>query len=155
MLIVAALAAATLQAQAVEAAIRDEIQFGVEATIAKDIDRYMETVPADYLIREDDGGTTDREALRAKQLQAWAIIPRTNRLEIKLTKVDVGCEGACATAWTDQVWDRQMLGRDGKTEFNVVTTQRHEERWEVRDGRWIQVSIKELGGQTLVDGKPY
>ncbi|MBL8771868.1 MAG: hypothetical protein JNK30_10845 [Phenylobacterium sp.] len=155
MLTVLALSAALLQEQAVREAIEDEIDFGVHATIDKDIDRYMETVPADYRIVEDDGSITDRAALRARQLQAWSIITRTHALRIDVTRVEVGCDGHCATAWTDQRWDRQMLGRDGRTEFNVVTTQKHVERWEARDSRWIQVSIEELGGETLVDGKPY
>ena len=29
------------------------------------------------------------------------------------------------------------------------------ERWELRDSRWVAVSIKELGGTVTVDGKPY
>lgn len=140
---------------AVLEAIRDEIAFGIEATIDKDIVRYMETVPADYRIAEDDGTITDRDALRAKQLQAWSIIPRTNALEIHVLDLKVGCDGQCAQVKTDQRWDRQMIGRDGVTEFNIVTTQLHDERWEVRDGRWIQVAIEELGGTTTVDGKPY
>lgn len=140
---------------AVEEAIRDEIEFGIEATVDQDIDRYMETVPADYRIVEEDGSITDRDTLRARQLQAWAIIPRTNALDIDVGRVEIGCEGACATVWTDQRWDRQMLGRDGSSEHVVVTTQRHVERWEVRDGRWIQVSIDELGGTVTVDGQPF
>ncbi len=48
-----------------------------------------------------------------------------------------------------------MVGRDGVTEFNVVTTQRHNETWEERDSRWIQTGIEELGGTTVVDGTPY
>lgn len=144
-----------LLTQAVRQAIEDEIDHGLEATIDKDIDRYMEGVPADYRIVEDDGSITDRDALRAKQLQAWAIIPRTNSLEVEVTGIEVGRDGECATVTTDQKWDRQMLGRDGVTEFNVVTTQKHVERWEARDSRWIQVSIEELAGTTTVDGKPY
>lgn len=140
---------------AVLEAIRDEIAFGIEATVEKDIGRYMETVPADFRIVEDDGSVTDRDMLRAKQLQAWAIIPRTNALTINVLDLKVGCEGQCATVKTDQTWDRQMLGRDGAAEFNVVTTQLHVEQWEVRDGRWLQVAIEELGGTTTVDGKPY
>ena len=140
---------------AVEEAIRDEIEFGIDATIDQDIGRYMETVPADYRIVEEDGTITDRDTLRARQVQAWAIIPRTNSLAIEVTRVEVGCEGACATVWTDQRWDRQMIGRDGSSEHNVVTTQRHVEGWEARDARWIQVSIDELGGTVTVDGQPY
>ena len=113
------------------------------------------SVPDDYRIVEDDGSITDRDTLRANQLRAWAIIPRTNALTIDVTRVEVGCEGQCATVWTDQRWDRQMMGRDGRSEHNVVTTQRHEERWEVRGSRWIQTVIVELGGTTTVDGQPY
>jgi hypothetical protein len=48
-----------------------------------------------------------------------------------------------------------MLGRDGKSEHNVVTTQKHKERWELRGARWVNVAIEELGGTITVDGKPY
>jgi len=140
---------------AVTAAIRGEIDQGIAATIGQDIDRYMDGVPADYRIVEDDGSITDRDALRAKQLQAWSIIRRTNALTIDITKIELGCAGSCASVWTDQRWDRQMLGRDGSSEHNVVTTQRHKERWERRDGRWINVAIEELGGTVTVDGEPY
>jgi len=140
---------------AVSEAIRDEISYGIEATREKNIERYMEGVPADYRIVESDGSITDRESLRRKQLQAWEIITQTNKLAIDIESVDVGCDGACATVVTNQHWDRQMLGRDGKSEHNVVTTQRHTERWELRDSRWIQVAINELGGSIVVDGKPY
>ena len=140
---------------AVREAIEDEIEYGVDATKDQDMDRYMETVPDDYLIVEDDGSVTDKAALRVKQLQAWSIIRRTNDLTITVERVEVGCEGHCATVVTDQKWDRQMLGRDGVTEFNVVTTQRHNETWEERDSRWIQTGIEELGGTTVVDGTPY
>lgn len=140
---------------AIKQAIEDEIDFGIDATKDKDMDRYMETVPADYRIVEDDGSITDRDALRAKQLQAWALITRTNALQIKVDFIEIGCGGSCATVTTRQRWDRQMLGKDGVTEFNVVTTQKHRETWEERDSRWIQTGIVELGGTTLVDGQPY
>lgn len=143
------------QRAAVLEAVRDEIQYGIEATTAEDIDRYMEGVPRDLRILEDDGSVTDWGALKAKQLQAWDILTRTNLLEINVTGLEVGCDGTCATATTDQRWDRQMLGKDGVTEFNIVTTQKHIEAWEMRNSRWVQVSIEELGGTTLVDGKPY
>jgi hypothetical protein len=140
---------------AVRQAIEDEIQHGLFATIEKDMDAYMEGVPDDYRIVEDDGTVTDKARLRELQTQAWALITRTNRLDIRVTGVKLGCGGECAFVKTDQLWDRQMLGKDGKTEFNVVTTQKHDEKWEVRQSRWRQVSIKELGGTVTVDGKPY
>jgi hypothetical protein len=48
-----------------------------------------------------------------------------------------------------------MLGKDGVTEFNIITTQKRIETCEMRNSRWVQVSIEELGGTTVVDGKPY
>ena len=38
----------TASSGAVTEAIRDEIDYGIEATIDQDIVRYMETVPEDY-----------------------------------------------------------------------------------------------------------
>jgi hypothetical protein len=141
--------------RAVGEAVRDELDYGIEATIDQNIEQYMDGVPADYRIVEDDGSITDREALRRNQLRAWSIIIRTNRLTIDMTRFELGCHGACATVWTDQRWDRQMRGRDGVSEHNVVTTQRHEERWELRGSRWVNTNIIELGGTTTVDGRPY
>ena len=96
-------------------AIRDEIQYGIEATFAEDIDRYTEGVPRDLPTLEGDGSLTDWEALKARQLQAWDIITRTNLLEIDVTRFEVGCGGTCAAARTHQRWDRQMPGKDGVT----------------------------------------
>ncbi len=140
---------------AVREAIADEIDHGIGATKAQDINLYMEQIPDDYRQVEADGSVTDKAALRAMQLQAWSIIPRTNRLEIQITKFELGCDGRCATIWTNQLWDRQMLGRDGRSEHNVVTTQQHREFWELRESRWFNRSLEELGGTISVDGKPY
>lgn len=136
-------------------AIDAEMQAGLQWTRTKNIDRSMDGIPADYRVVEDDGSITDRAKLREKQLQAWSIIVKTNALEQKITGFELGCGGTCATVWTDQRWDRQMLGRDGKSEHNVVTTQRHKERWEYRGKRWTNIAIEELGGTVTVDGKPY
>lgn len=153
-------AAATTQpdaqlADAVREAIGDEIQHGISATKARNIDQYMEQVPDDYRQVAPDGTVVDKAGLRAMQLQAWAIIPRTNRLETTITGFELGCDGACATVMTDQVWDRQMLGRDGKSEHTVVTTQRHRELWELAGSRWVNRELVELGGTVTVDGQPY
>lgn len=130
-------------------AIRDEIQYEIDTTFAEDIGRYTEGVPRDLPTLEGDGSVTDWEALKARQLQAWDIITRTNLLEIDVTRPEVGCCGTCATARTDQRLDRQMLGKDGVPEFNIVTTQKHVETREVGNSSWVQVSIEELGGTTV------
>lgn len=141
--------------RSVREAIEGETQHGLIATIEKDMDAYMDGVPDDYRIVEDDGSITDKSRLREKQAEAWALITRTNRLDITITDIKLGCDGICAFVKTDQFWDRQMIGKDGVTEFNVVTTQKHDEKWELRDSRWRQTYIKELGGTVTVDGKPY
>jgi hypothetical protein len=141
--------------RAVRQAVEGEINFVNSAVRAKDMDLYMQAVPDDYRIDEDDGTVTDKARLLEKQTEAWALILRTNRIDMKVTDFKLGCGGTCAFVKTDQKWDRQMIGRDGVTEFNVVTTQKHNEKWELRGSRWQQTFIKELGGTTMVDGKPY
>lgn len=136
-------------------AIGDEMDHGASATKAQNIDQYMDGVPDDYRIVEEDGSITDRKLLREKQLQAWKIILRTKELDNRITGFQLEPGGASATVWTSQRWDRQMLGRDGTSVHNVVTTQNHKERWELRGSRWVNVSIDELGGTVQVDGKPY
>lgn len=140
---------------AIKEAIEDEIQIGLEATSTKNIDLYMDGVPDDVRIVEEDGTITDKARLREMQLQAWSIIPKTNSNSMTVTDLEVGCDGECATVWTDQRWDRQMLSRDGETEHNVVTTQAHREHWELRDSRWRNIETIELGGTVTVDGEAY
>lgn len=141
--------------EAVREAIQDEIDHGLSATRNKDIEQYMEQVPDDYRQIAPDGSVIDKAALRAMQLQAWSIIARTNRLEMRITSIELGCAGECATVLTEQLWDRQMLGRDGTSEHNVVTTQRHRELWELAGSRWINRKLEELGGTITVDGEAY
>jgi hypothetical protein len=141
--------------RAVRQAVTDEIEFVNNAVKRKDMDLYMSAVPDDYRIAEDDGTITDKARLREKQTEAWALIRRTNGINIKVTDVRLGCGGECAFVKTDQRWDRQMIGKDGVSEFNVVTTQKHNEKWELRGSRWVQTDIEELGGTTMVDGKVY
>jgi hypothetical protein len=141
--------------KAVQQAVTDEIEFVNSAVKRKDMDLYMSAVPDDYRIEEDDGTITDKARLREKQTQAWALIRRTNSIDIAVTDLKLGCGGECAFVKTDQRWDRQMIGKDGITEFNVVTTQKHDEKWELRGSRWVQTNIEELGGTTMVDGKVY
>jgi hypothetical protein len=141
--------------RAVRQAVEGEIGFVNSAIAHKNMDLYMQVVPDDYRIEEDDGTVTDKARLREKQTASWALIQRTNHIAVKVTDFKLGCGGACAFVKTDQKWDRQMIGRDGVTEFNVVTTQQHNEKWELRGSRWQQTFIEELGGTTMVDGKLY
>lgn len=140
--------------RAVLAAITDEIQHGIEATREQDVEAYMSRVPDDYYHIEEDGTRVDRQGLREMQTRAWSIIPRTNRLAIDVTRLELSCDGSSATVWTNQLWDRQMIGRDGTTEFNIVTTQSHRETWRETGDGWRNYAIDELGGTLSIDGVP-
>jgi hypothetical protein len=137
------------------AAIDQEIRKGVKATIAEDIDAFMDGVPDDYRIVEDDGSITDKAALREHALRSWAIIERTIALTITIDRIDVdpSCDGALVR--TSQRWERLMRRRDDSGADTVLTTQKHEERWRLKAGRWYNYEIKELGGEIFVNGEPY
>lgn len=139
---------------AVREAISDEIQHGLDATRDQDMEAYMSRVPSDYYHIEEDGTRVDKQGLREMQSRAWAIIPRTNSLHVEITGFELSCDGGTATVWTDQLWDRQMIGRDGISEFNVVTTQKHRETWRETDDGWRNYAIDELGGTLAIDGVP-
>lgn len=136
-------------------AIGDEIAHGLDATRDQDMDAYLATIPDDYYHIEEDGTRVDKAALEAMQREAWSIILRTNSIEQHITGFELSCDGQSATVWTDQRWDRQMRGRDGTSEHNVVTTQRHRETWRLSGSRWVNADLEELGGTVIVDGEPY
>jgi hypothetical protein len=91
--------------------------------------------------------------LRQNILRDWSIIPRTLAIETKIDSLEV--HGAGATVYTSQRWERQMFERDGKTVDTVVTTQKHRETWRKTQRGWMPYEIKELGGDVLVNGKPF
>lgn len=148
-------AIAECDASGIRAAIDAEIQKGVQATIDEDIDAYMDGVPDDYRIVEDDGSITDKAALREHALRSWAIIDRTIDLSITLDSIDVAASCTDATVMTSQRWERMMRRRDDSGSDTVLTTQKHEERWRLKDGRWYNYEIKELGGEIFINGEPY
>lgn len=141
--------------EAIRAAIDTEIQKGVRATIDEDIDAYLDGVPDDYRIVEDDGSITDKETLRANALRDWAIIDETRELSVSIEAIVVAplCEEATVT--TAQRWARMMRRRDDSGSDHVLTTQEHEERWRYRNGRWYNYEVKELGGEIFINGVPY
>ena len=146
---------ADCDAGAVRAAIDGEIQQGVKATIEEDIDAYMDGVPDDYRIVEDDGAIKDKTALREHALRSWAIIDETIDLVITLDSIEVAPACDEATVITSQRWERMMRRRDDSGSDNVVTTQKHEERWRRKGRRWYNYEIKELGGEIFINGEPY
>jgi len=133
-------------------AIESEIMRSLEATRAEDIDAYMEQIPADLTIRQDDGSVLTAELLREDVLRQWSIIDRTNALETSIDRFELNRDGT-ATVWTSSRWDRTMVGRDGVSRHRVVSTQKHREVWRRRGLRWFNYEIEELGGEVWVDGQ--
>ncbi len=131
--------------------IEASIARSLAATRAEDIDAYMAEIPADLVLHQDDGTTTDHAALRADVLQQWSIIESTTALETVIDRFELQSDGS-ALVWTSGRWERVMLGRDGVSRHTVLTTQKHKETWRCKDGRWFNVDIEELGGQVWVDG---
>ncbi len=113
----------------------------------------MAEIPDDFAIQDGSGHVITKEQLRANTLRDWSIIPRT--LSISETINQLHVEGDTATVVTSQRWERLMLERDGKTIDTVLTTQKHRETWRRTARGWFAYEIKELGGDVLVNGKPY
>ncbi len=142
-------------AEKIRAAIDAEIQKGVKSTIEEDIGAYMDGIPDDYRVVEDDGSITDKAALREHALRSWAIIDKTIDLTITIGSLEPGPNCDEALVQTSQRWERIMRRRDDSGADTVLTTQEHEERWRLKDGRWHNYEIKELGGQIFINGEPY
>lgn len=136
-------------------AIDTEIQNGVKATIDEEIDAFMDGVPEDFKIVEDDGSITDKAKLRELTLQKWAIIDKTLALEIKIDSIELGPACDEARLRTSQRWERIMRRRDGVGTDVILTTQKHIESWRLVAGRWYNYEITELGGEIFVNGEPY
>jgi len=133
-------------------AIAEALARSLEATRNEDIDAYMALVPPDLLLKQDDGSTTTRDQLRADVLQQWSIIDRTLAIEAVIDRMERNPDGSW-TVWTSQRWERVMIGRDGKSRHNIVTTQKHREVWRCYGDRWFNYEIEELGGQLWIDGE--
>lgn len=142
-------------AAAARHAIDEEIQKGVKATKEEDIGAFMDGVPDDFKIVEDDGSVTDKAKLRELTLQKWAIIDKTLSLEIRIDSIEFGSTCDEVTLRTSQRWERVMRRRDGVGTDVILTTQKHVESWRAVSGRWYNYDIAELGGEIFVNGEPY
>jgi ketosteroid isomerase-like protein len=137
----------------VRADIQRQLDRSVDATRTKDIDTYMDCIPRDFALKDEQGDTISREQLRQNILRDWSIIRRTLGIQTKIDSLEV--HGTEATVFTSQHWEREMLERDGKTVDTVLTTQKHQETWRKTERGWMPYEIKELGGEVFVNGKPY
>ena len=139
--------------EAVKQRIQARLDASLEATRAKDIDRYMSFVPSDWTLHDYKGATLSRSDLRRGVLEQWSIIDKTISLEERVERLTVQPDGA--TVWTSQRWERLMRERTGSQLDDVLTTQKHEEHWRFVRGQWWCYEVKELGGEIFVNGRPY
>ncbi len=137
--------------------VKNEIQLALDQCIlavnTKDIDLYMQAIPDDFEIKDENGEIITREMQRNYALRDWAIIDSTlnNRYVIDSLKVS----GDSAIAFTSQEWKRLMFQRDGASLDTVLTTQLHKEIWRKVSGHWRNYGIEELGGKIFINGKQY
>lgn len=123
---------------------------GIETSRRSDVDAFVARLPADFTVQRRDGGTATREDVRQAQLNRARSGAETLSLTIEIERLEV--RGDQATVWTNQRWERRVTPPGATQGHHVVTTQRHEESWRRRDGRWEPYRINELGGDVIVDG---
>ena len=129
------------------------IQQGLAATRERDIDAYMAVVPRGAVVYSAGGEPVTRDQLRADILQQWAAI--TAMLEVHMEIERLTVDGDRAEVHTFQRFRRRTLGRDHRTQHEVLTTRRHREHWQRLPEGWRCLRLTELDGKTFVDGRPY
>lgn len=138
---------------AIEIEIQKQLDKCVHAVSTKNIDEYMDLLPKDFVIYDQNGEVISREQQRAYTLRDWAIIDATLS---NVYKVDsIRAYGDSVIAYTSQRWERLMFQRDGKTKDTVLTTQKHLETWKKTPVGWLNYDVKELGGEIFINGKLY
>ena len=121
-------------------AVRAEARFAVAQAIAaanaaqrdRDLDGYLATVDAE-LARD------------------WATVTAVVDVQRKIAEVGE-VTGDRAVVITELRYERRV-SRAGATD-HVLTTGRQEERWVRRADGWRLAAVKDLGGETLVNGRP-
>jgi hypothetical protein len=125
----------------------------VLAVTTKDIDLYMQGIPDDFVIKDENGNYITKKIQREYALRDWAIIDTTLSNNYVVDSLRV--YGDSAVVFTSQKWKRIMFQKDGVTTDTVLTTQTHREVWKKRKSVWINYKIDELGGDIFVNGQEY
>ncbi|WP_289644220.1 hypothetical protein [Maribacter aestuarii] len=125
----------------------------VLAVTTKDIDLYMQGIPDDFVIKDENGNYITKKMQREYALRDWAIIDTTLSNNYVVDSLRV--YGDSAMVFTSQKWKRIMFQKDGVTTDTVLTAQTHREVWKKRKSVWINYKIDELGGDIFVNGQKY
>ncbi|MDO1502312.1 hypothetical protein Q2T40_19430 [Winogradskyella maritima] len=140
--------------QSIENLIQNEINTMIEAVNKKDIKTYMEKMPLDFIIYDENGEIITREKQRERALRDWSIIKKTLNNQMNIDSIDYTSRDSLYV-YTSQRWERLMFQRDGITTDTVLTTQKHKELWKKGKLGWIGYDIEELGGNIFINGKKY
>ncbi|WP_152558189.1 hypothetical protein [Altibacter lentus] len=140
--------------QLIREQIKIDLEKGIEATQRKDIDVYMERLPADLVIYDESGEVISREKQREYVLRDWSIIDTTLAIRMHIDSIDYLASDS-VLVYTSQFWKRMMFRRDGVSLDTIITTQKHKETWKKNAQGWCGYTIEELGGTILINGIPY
>jgi hypothetical protein len=123
---------------------------GIAASRRGDVEAFIARLPADFTVELADGGTATRADVEKAHLGRLRSNAETRSLTIDIERLEV--RGDEAIVWTRQRWERRVTPPGATRSHDIVTTQRHEERWRRREGRWEPYRIRELGGEAFIDG---
>lgn len=132
--------------------IGNVIAAGIEASRRGDVEAFVARLPEDFTVELANGRTASRDDVHRSHLARANSQLETISLTVEIERVEVS--GDQATVWTQQRWERRATPPGATQSRHIVTTQRHEELWRHRNGRWEPFRIKELGGDIIVDGVP-
>lgn len=137
--------------------VKTEIQASLDqcvlAVSTKNIDLYMQGIPDDFEIKDENGELITKEMQREYALRDWAIIDTTLANKYIIDSLKVFRDSAIV--FTSQKWKRMMFRRDGIMKDTVLTTQLHRETWKKKKGSWSNYLVEELGGEVFINGKKY
>ena len=133
--------------------IQKQLDKCVQAVTTKDINLYMDLIPEDFIIKDQSGEIISREKQKEYTLRDWSIIDTTLNNEFVVDSIKT--YGDSVLAYTSQKWERLMFRQDGKTKDTILTTQKHIETWRKTAKGWLNYEVKELGGDTFINGKLY
>ena len=134
--------------------ILNEIEEGIKATRTKDIDQYMNQIPDDLVLKDENGGLISKIELRKYALRDWAIIDTTLNIEMNIDSIQY-LKKDSVIVYTFQIWERKMFQKDGIATDTVLTTQKHRETWKKNIEGWFAYYVEELGGEIFLNGVKY
>jgi hypothetical protein len=143
----------------VKSEIEGVLKQTMECNYKKDINCFMQSFDSLFVLESPEATTKSRtitkDSLQKDIQRDWSIIAKIYEVERWIDSIHVSSPDS-AIVYTDQFYHRTFLKPNGQPgEDDVVTTQKHREKWIRRNSGWKQQRIRELGGAVYVNGKPY